>query len=59
MMSILDFQFFIVIIASFWILHQRYKLTKQGKSGFEMGWRQVTSDAQGRRILSTMTMETN
>ena len=33
LMSILDFQFFIVIIASFWILHQRYKLTKQDKAG--------------------------
>ncbi|XP_057486534.1 uncharacterized protein LOC130772612 [Actinidia eriantha] len=39
--------------------HKGYKLTKQGKSGFEMGWRQVTSDAQGGRMLSTMTMETN
>ena len=58
-MSILDFQYFIAIIVSFWILLQGYKLTKQGKSAFEMGWRQVTSDAQGGRMLSTMTMETN
>lgn len=24
-----------------------------------MGWRQVTSNTQGRRVLSTMTMDTN
>lgn len=34
-------------------------MTKQGKSFNEMGWRQVTSDAQGGKMLSTMTMETN
>ncbi|RVW55847.1 5'-nucleotidase SurE [Vitis vinifera] len=36
-----------------------YKLTKQGKSRVKMGWRQVTSNTQGRRVLSTMTMDTN
>ncbi|KAL0457207.1 UNVERIFIED_CONTAM: 5'-nucleotidase SurE [Sesamum latifolium] len=36
-----------------------YRLTKQGKSRVKMGWRQVTSDAQGGKMLSTMTMETN
>ncbi|XP_059649720.1 uncharacterized protein LOC132295461 [Cornus florida] len=39
--------------------HKGYKLTKQGKSIFKMGWRQVTSDAQGGKMLSTMTMDTN
>ncbi|KAK3042145.1 hypothetical protein RJ639_001265 [Escallonia herrerae] len=36
-----------------------YKLTNQGKSIIKMGWRQVTSEAQGGKMLSTMTMETN
>ncbi|KAI8566259.1 hypothetical protein RHMOL_Rhmol02G0026000 [Rhododendron molle] len=39
--------------------HKGYKLTKQGKSFNKMGWRQVTSDTQGGKMLSTMTMETN
>ncbi|XP_024931219.2 uncharacterized protein LOC107423200 isoform X2 [Ziziphus jujuba] len=39
--------------------HKGYKLTKQGKSIFQMGWRQVTSDKQGGKMLSTMTMDTN
>ncbi|KAL2229906.1 UNVERIFIED_CONTAM: 5'-nucleotidase SurE [Sesamum indicum] len=39
--------------------HKGYRLTKQGKSRVKMGWRQVTSDAQGGKMLSTMTMETN
>ena len=36
-----------------------YKLTKQGKSIFRMGWREVSSDLQGGKMLSTMTMETD
>ncbi|XP_058208479.1 uncharacterized protein LOC131321610 [Rhododendron vialii] len=39
--------------------HKGYKLTKQGKSIFKMGWNQVTSAAQGGKMLSTMTMEKN
>ncbi|KAK3040577.1 hypothetical protein RJ639_029023 [Escallonia herrerae] len=39
--------------------HKGYKLTNQGKSIIKMGWRQVTSEAQGGKMLSTMTMETN
>ncbi|KAH7573768.1 hypothetical protein JRO89_XS03G0204500 [Xanthoceras sorbifolium] len=39
--------------------HKGYKLTKQGKSIFNMGWRQVTSETQGGKMLSTMTMETD
>ncbi|TQD70959.1 hypothetical protein C1H46_043508 [Malus baccata] len=31
-----------------------YKLTKQGKSIIKMGWRQVTSDSEGGKMLSTM-----
>ncbi|PIN00363.1 5'-nucleotidase [Handroanthus impetiginosus] len=38
--------------------HKGYRLTKQGKSIVKMGWRQVTSDAQGGKMLSTMTMDT-
>ena len=36
-----------------------YRLTKQGKSIYKMGWKQVTSDMQGGKMLSTMTMEAN
>lgn len=36
-----------------------YRLTKQGKSIFRMGWKQVTSDMQGGKMLSTMAMEAN
>ncbi|KAI3469570.1 hypothetical protein Pfo_026233 [Paulownia fortunei] len=39
--------------------HKGYRLTKQGKSIVKMGWRQVSSDAQGGKMLSTMTMETD
>ncbi|KAH7844184.1 hypothetical protein Vadar_025245 [Vaccinium darrowii] len=39
--------------------HKGYKLTKQGKCIIEVGWRQVTSAAQGGKMLSTMTMEAN
>lgn len=39
--------------------HKGYKLTKQGKCIVKMGWRQVTSAAQGGKMLSTMTMEAN
>ncbi|KAK6122680.1 hypothetical protein DH2020_043579 [Rehmannia glutinosa] len=36
-----------------------YRLAKQGKSIVKWGWKQVTSDAEGGKFLSTMTMETN
>ncbi|XP_060215398.1 uncharacterized protein LOC132642148 [Lycium barbarum] len=36
-----------------------YRLTKQGKSIFRMGWRQVVSEAQGGKMLSTMTMDSS
>ncbi|XP_049373261.1 uncharacterized protein LOC125838228 isoform X1 [Solanum verrucosum] len=36
-----------------------YRLTKQGKTIFKMGWRQVVSEAQGGRMLSTMTMDSS
>ncbi|KAL7601286.1 hypothetical protein Lser_V15G25767 [Lactuca serriola] len=39
--------------------HKGYKLTKQGKSIVKMGWKRVSSDAQGAQMLSTMTMESN
>ncbi|KAF2284193.1 hypothetical protein GH714_019865 [Hevea brasiliensis] len=39
--------------------HKGYKLTKQGKSIFRMGWKQVTSGTEGGKMLSTMTMDTN
>lgn len=39
--------------------HKGYKLTKQGKSIIKMGWKQVSSDAQGGRMLSTMTNDPN
>lgn len=32
-----------------------YKLTRQGKSIIKMGWRQVTSQTEGRRMSSDMT----
>lgn len=32
-----------------------YRLTKQGKSIIKMGWKQVTSEAEGRKMLSDMT----
>lgn len=41
------------------VMFQGYKLTKQGKSIVKMGWKQVTSAAQGGNMLSTMTMETD
>lgn len=34
-----------------------YKLTKQGRSIIQMGWRPVTSDMHGGKMLSTMTMD--
>ncbi|KAG8370201.1 hypothetical protein BUALT_Bualt14G0092500 [Buddleja alternifolia] len=46
-------------LAALLVLEQGYRLTKQGKSIVKMGWRQVTSEAQGGKMLSTMTMETN
>ncbi|KAJ8558029.1 hypothetical protein K7X08_004795 [Anisodus acutangulus] len=36
-----------------------YRLTKQGKSIFKMGWRQVVSESQGGKMLSTMTMDSS
>ncbi|OVA18851.1 Survival protein SurE-like phosphatase/nucleotidase [Macleaya cordata] len=39
--------------------HKGYKATKQGKSIVKIGWKQVFSDSQGGKMLSTMTMETN
>ncbi|KAG6732171.1 hypothetical protein I3843_01G156700 [Carya illinoinensis] len=39
--------------------HKGYKLTKQGTSIFRMGWTQVTSNMQGEKMASTMTMEFN
>ncbi|EEF45311.1 5'-nucleotidase SurE isoform X2 [Ricinus communis] len=38
--------------------HKGYKLTRQGRSIFKMGWRQVHSGMEGRKMLSTMTMDT-
>ncbi|KMS98595.1 hypothetical protein BVRB_3g070790 [Beta vulgaris subsp. vulgaris] len=38
--------------------HKGYRLTTQGKSIYKMGWRQVTSTAQGK-MLSTMVMDMN
>ena len=40
-------------------LEKGYKLTKQGKGIFMMGWKQVTSNMEGGKMLSTMTMEAN
>lgn len=36
--------------------HKGYRLTTQGKSIFKMGWKQVTSNSQGK-MLSTMEMD--
>lgn len=36
-----------------------YKLTKQGRSIVQMGWRPVSSDMHGGKMLSTMTMDTD
>ncbi|XP_063936805.1 uncharacterized protein LOC108193865 isoform X2 [Daucus carota subsp. sativus] len=36
--------------------HKGYKLTKQGNSIIRMGWKQITSEAEVGKILSTMTM---
>ncbi|KAK7405901.1 hypothetical protein VNO78_07513 [Psophocarpus tetragonolobus] len=35
--------------------HKGYRLTKQGKSIIKMGWRQVTSEREGRKMSSDMT----
>ncbi|KAK4761968.1 hypothetical protein SAY87_029852 [Trapa incisa] len=37
--------------------HKGYKLTKQGKSIFLMGWRKVTSETEGGNIQSNMSMD--
>ncbi|CAI9118476.1 OLC1v1020053C1 [Oldenlandia corymbosa var. corymbosa] len=39
------------------INHKGYRLTRQGKSIVQMGWRRVISDAQDEKMASTMTME--
>ncbi|KAF8007161.1 hypothetical protein BT93_K1227 [Corymbia citriodora subsp. variegata] len=39
--------------------HKGYKFTKQGRSIIQMGWRPVTSDMHGGKMLSTMTMDTD
>ncbi|XP_027361426.1 uncharacterized protein LOC113869340 isoform X2 [Abrus precatorius] len=39
--------------------HKGYKLTKQGKSIVKMGWRQVTSEIEGRKMSSDMTNNTD
>ncbi|KAL8486398.1 hypothetical protein ACS0TY_022730 [Phlomoides rotata] len=39
--------------------HKGYRLTSQSKSIVKMGWVPVTSDAQGGKMQSTMTMETD
>lgn len=39
--------------------HKGYKLTKQGRSIIQMGWRPVSSDMHGGKMLSTMTMDTD
>ncbi|XP_042486675.1 5'-nucleotidase SurE-like isoform X2 [Macadamia integrifolia] len=39
--------------------HKGYRVTKQGKSCINLGWKQVISETQGGKILSTMTMETD
>ncbi|KAH6808876.1 Survival protein SurE-like phosphatase/nucleotidase [Perilla frutescens var. frutescens] len=39
--------------------HKGYRLTRQGNSIMKISWRQVTSDAQGGKMLSTMTMDTD
>ncbi|KAG4182638.1 hypothetical protein ERO13_A09G056000v2 [Gossypium hirsutum] len=39
--------------------HKGYKLTRQGKSIFKMGWEEVKSDGQGGKMLSTMEMESD
>ncbi|XP_070016004.1 uncharacterized protein LOC107786271 isoform X2 [Nicotiana tabacum] len=41
------------------INHKGYRLTRQGKSFVKMGWKQVNSEREGGKVLSTMTMETN
>ncbi|CAH9118397.1 unnamed protein product [Cuscuta epithymum] len=39
--------------------HKGYRLTKQGKSFVKLGWKQITSETQGGKMLSTMTMDQN
>ncbi|XP_071716425.1 uncharacterized protein [Rutidosis leptorrhynchoides] len=39
--------------------HKGYKMTKQGNSIIKMGWKQVSSDAEGGHMVSTMTNEPN
>ncbi|XAR57241.1 5'-nucleotidase [Bertholletia excelsa] len=39
--------------------HKGYKLTQQGRSLIKMGWRQVISETQGGKMLSTMAMDTD
>ncbi|XP_047950960.1 5'-nucleotidase SurE-like [Salvia hispanica] len=37
--------------------HKGYRLTKQATTHLKTGWRQVSSDTQGGKMLSTMTMD--
>nr|GME04261.1 5'-nucleotidase SurE-like isoform X1 [Ipomoea batatas] len=37
--------------------HKGYRLTKQGKSFIRTGWKQVSCEAEGGKMLSTMTMD--
>ncbi|XP_019167998.1 PREDICTED: uncharacterized protein LOC109163745 [Ipomoea nil] len=37
--------------------HKGYRLTKQGKSFIRTGWKQVNCEAEGGKMLSTMTMD--
>ena len=46
-------------LGCFFSFKKGYKLTRQGKSMFKMGWRQVTSERQGGKMLSTMEMQSD
>ncbi|KAK4757663.1 hypothetical protein SAY87_018964 [Trapa incisa] len=37
--------------------HKGYKMTKQGKSNFSMGWRKVSSEIEGYNIQSNMSTD--
>ncbi|KAL1548610.1 5'-nucleotidase [Salvia divinorum] len=39
--------------------HKGYRLTKQATTHLKTGWRQVSSDTQGGKMLSTMSMDTD
>ncbi|KAG8483212.1 hypothetical protein CXB51_022113 [Gossypium anomalum] len=46
-------------LGCFFSLKKGYKLTRQGKSIFKMGWEEVKSEGQGGKMLSTMEMESD